>query len=129
MIIGAINENQAPVEVNVDLDLREPTPVDERTLDLHSDEVTDALNREAADIALGLVITLDVTNSTIGLCFDVLGDDDAEIFGKIAEVVKVVERETKFHLRLVRTEIAEIDAEEREADLARLCASDEIAAA
>jgi hypothetical protein len=122
-------EIEAEFEMNVDLDLREPEPVDEETLDLHSDAVADALEEKARDLALGLVSSFGIQDSTIGLRFDLLGDEDAEIYEKLAEVIRIIERETKLGLRVSRVEIEEIDAEARAAELARLRGSDEVAAA
>jgi hypothetical protein len=109
-------EITAVVEMNVDLDLREPEPVSEEILDRHSDEVTEVLEREGAELALGLVVSLDIPNSTIGLMFDVLGDTDAEIYEKLAEISRMILRETRLPLRVARVEAKEIDAEARAAD-------------
>jgi hypothetical protein len=122
-------EVEADFEMNIDLDLREPEPVDEETLYLHSDAVADALEEKAGDVALGLAISLGIQDSTIGLRFDLLGDEDAEIYEKLAEVIRIIERETKLGLQVSRVEIEEIDAEERAAELARLRGSDEATAA
>jgi hypothetical protein len=119
----------AEFEMNVDLDLREPAHVDEDTLDRHAEELADVLEENAADLALGLVITLGVQDCTIGLCFDLLGDEDAEIYEKLAEVIQIIERETKLGLRVAKVEIEEIDKAERDAELARMRGSDEVAAA
>jgi hypothetical protein len=118
-------EVEAEFEMNVDLDLREPGPVDGETLDSHSDAVADVLEEKAGDLALGLAISLGIQNSTIGLRFDLLGDEEAEIYEKLAEVIRIIERETKLGLRVSRVEMAEIDAEARAAELARLRGSDE----
>ena len=129
MALQKETEITAVVEMNVDLDLRECEPVSEETLDRHSDEVTEALERGGAELALGLVVSLDIPNSTIGLLFDVLGDTDAEIYEKLAEIIRVIRRETGLPLRVARVEAEEIDAEARAADLEKFRGSDEEAAA
>lgn len=105
-------EVTAEFEMNVDLDLREPEPVSEETLDLHADEVTEALERGATDLALGHVISLDIPNSTIGILFDVLGDSDAEIYEKLAETIRVILRETGLPLRVAKADIRPITEED-----------------
>lgn len=121
-------EVTAEFEMNVDLDLREPEPVSEETLDLHSDAVSEALDRGAADLALGHVISLDIPTSTIGILFDVLGDSDAEVYEKLAQIVRVILSETGLPLRVSRVEANEIDAAARAADLDRSHGSGQSAA-
>lgn len=118
----------AEFEMNVDLELQELKPVSEDVLDAHSDQVWDAIERSAGDLALGHVVSLDFHKSKILLLFDVLGDDDAEIYEKLAEVIRVILQETGLPLRVARVEAREIDAEARAADLERFRASDEEAA-
>ena len=105
-------EVTAESEMNVDLDLREPEPVSEEILDRHGDEVTDALEGSAADLALGHVISIDVPNSTIGILFDVVGDSDAEIYEKLAEIIRVILRETGLPLQVAKTEVKPITQED-----------------
>jgi hypothetical protein len=119
----------AAFEMNVELEFQEPEPVSEAVLDTHSDEVFDAVERTASELALGHVVSFDPRRNRVLLRFDVLGDDDAQIYEKIAEVIRLVLRETGLPLRVARTEVEEIDAEAWAVDLARLRASDEIAAA
>lgn len=76
----------------------------------------DAIERGASELALGHVVSLDFRESKILLLFDVLGDTDAEIYEKLAEVIRVILRETGLPLRVARVEAREIDAEARAAD-------------
>jgi hypothetical protein len=93
----------AEFEMKVELGLREPEPVSEETLDLHGDEVMNALEHGAAEIALGFVISMDIPNRTIEILFDLLGDSDAEIYEKLAEVIRVILRETGLPLRVAKS--------------------------
>jgi hypothetical protein len=121
-------EITAEFEMNVDLELQESEPVNEEVLDAHSDEVWDAIERSAGDLALGHVVSLDFQESKILLLFDVLGDSDAEIYEKLAEIIRVIRRETELPLRVSRVEAKEIDAEARGADMERSRSTDEVAA-
>lgn len=119
MAVGTagVKEVTAEFEMNVHLELQESEPVTEEVLDVHSDEVWDAIERSAGELALGHVVSLDFRESKICLLFDLLGDTDAEIYEKLAEVIRVILRETGLPLRVARVEAEEIDAEARAADL------------
>jgi hypothetical protein len=128
MSMGEALEVTAEFEMNVHLELQEPAPVPEEVLDKHSDEVWDAIERGAGELALGHVVSLDFGASKILLLFDVLGDTDAEIYEKLAEIIRVILRETGLPLRVSRVQAEEIDTEARATDLERFRGSDEQAA-
>lgn len=127
--MGDEMEVTAEFEMNVQLELQETKPVSEEVLDAHSDQVWDAIERGAAELALGHVVSFDLRGSKVLLRFDLLGDTDAEIYEKLAEVIRVILRETGLPLRVARVEAEQIDAEARAADLAKFRSSDEEAAA
>ncbi len=102
----------AEFEMNVALELQEPERVVEHVLDAHADEVSDAIERSAAELALGHVISFDVGQSRVLLRFDVLGDSDAEIYEKLAEIVRVILNETGLPLRVAKTEVEPISKED-----------------
>jgi hypothetical protein len=108
--MGAREEMEvtAEFEMKVELELQEPEPVSEDVLDAHSDEVADAIERGTGELALGHVVSFDVRQSRVVLLFDVLGDSDAEIYEKLAEIVRVILRETGLPLRVAKTEIRPI---------------------
>jgi hypothetical protein len=98
----------ADFETNVELELAEPEPVGEDVLDAHSDEVSDAIEQSAADLALGHVVSFDVRHSRVLVRFDVLGDSDAEIYEKLAEIIRIILRETGLPLRVAKVEVRPI---------------------
>jgi hypothetical protein len=105
-------EVTAEFEMNIELELQEPEPVPEDVLDAHADEAADAIERNAADLALGHTVSFDVTQSRVLLRFDLLGDTDAEIYEKLAEVIRVILRETGLPLRVAQVEIKPITQED-----------------
>jgi hypothetical protein len=111
-------EDTAEFEMNVELELQEPEPVSEDVLDAHADLAGDAIERSAAHLALGHVVSFDIRQCRVLLRFDLLGDSDAEIYEKLAEVIRVILRETGLPLRVARTEVKPITAEDW-ADLER----------
>jgi hypothetical protein len=111
-------EDTAEFEMNVDLELQEPKPVSEDILDAHSDRAADAIERSAANLALGHVVSFDIRQQRVLLRFDLLGDSDAEIYEKLAEVIRVILRETGLPLRVAKAEVKPITTEDW-ADLKR----------
>lgn len=69
-------------------------PMSEEVLDANSDDVMDAVEHHAADIALGPVVALNMATCSIKLRFNVLATTDAEVHKRIAEVISIIERET-----------------------------------
>ena len=90
-------------EAHVLLEMHMSDPMSEEVLDANSDDVMDALEDHASDLALGPVVALNMGTCSIKLRFDVLGTTDAEIHRRIAEVIAIIERETD--LELVRSSV------------------------
>lgn len=67
---------------------------DPMSVDADSDDVMDALQDHASDLALGPVVALNMRTCSIKLRFNVLGATDAEIHKRISEVIAIIERDT-----------------------------------
>jgi hypothetical protein len=77
----------------------------EEILDINSDVVLEAVQKHAADTALGPTIALDLADSSIRLRFDVLVKDDADVYRQIAKVLDVIEKQTGLHFESSRSSI------------------------
>lgn len=91
-------------EVNVVLELRMQDAMSADVLDANSDDVLDAVQKHGAEIALGSTISLNTRTSSILLRFDVLAENDAGIYRKVAEVIEIIEAHTD--LRFVSSHMA-----------------------
>jgi prephenate dehydratase len=87
-------------------------PMSEEVLDANSDDVLDAVERNAADIALGPAIALNTHTCSIKLRFDVLAKGDAEIYKQVAKVIAVIFRDTDLELQVSRSSIEAPQEEE-----------------
>jgi prephenate dehydratase len=100
-------------EANVLIEFRMVDAMSEEVLDANSDDVLEAVEAGAADIALGAAIALNTHTCSIKLRFDVLAENDAEVHQKIAEVIAVILRDTDFELHVNRSSVeAQQDVEE-----------------
>ncbi len=90
-------------EAHVLLEMHMADPMSEEVLDANSDDVMDALEAHASDLALGPVVALNMATCSIKLRFNVLGTTDADVHKRIAEVVAIIERETD--LELIRSSV------------------------
>ena len=90
-------------EAHVLLEMVMADPMSEEVLDANSDDVMEALESHAADLALGPVVALNMAACSIKLRFNVLATTDAEIHKRIAKILAIIERETD--LELVRSSV------------------------
>jgi len=90
-------------EAHVLLEMVMSDPMSEEVLDANSDDVMDAVQNHASDLAIGPVVALNMATCSIKLRFDVLGTTDAAIHKRIAQVIAVIERETD--LEMVRSRV------------------------
>ena len=90
-------------EAHVLLEMVMADPMSEEVLDANSDDVMDALEDHASDLALGPVVALNMATCSIKLRFNVLGTTDAQIHKRIAQVIGIIERETD--LEMVRSSV------------------------
>jgi hypothetical protein len=90
-------------EAHVLLEMHMADPMSEEVLDANSDDVLEALENHAAELALGPVVALNMATCSIKLRFDVLASTDAEILQRIAAIVAIIERETD--LELIRSSV------------------------
>lgn len=90
-------------EAHVLLEMHMADPMSEEVLDANSDDVIDALEDHASDLALGPVVALNMATCSIKLRFNVVGTTDAEIHQRISEVIAIIERETD--LEMVRSSV------------------------
>ena len=97
-------------EANVLLELRTENAMSEEVLDANSDALLEAVQRHAADIALGPTISLNLNDLAICLRFDALAATEAEFHRVIANVLDVIEQHTDIVIVRSRSE-TEIDDE------------------
>jgi hypothetical protein len=102
---------QSGREMNVLLELRTENAMSEEVLDANSDALLEAVQRHAADIALGPTISLNLDDLAIRLRFDVLAATEAEVHRAIADVLDIIEQHTD--IVIVRSRSAtEVDDDE-----------------
>lgn len=100
-------------EANVLIEFQMLEPMSEEVLDANSDDVLEAVEVGATDIALGPVIALNTHTCSIKLRFDVLAENDAQVHEKIAKVIEVILRDTDFQIHVNRSSVeAQQDTEE-----------------
>ncbi|HEV7483587.1 MAG TPA: hypothetical protein VGO13_10865 [Solirubrobacterales bacterium] len=92
-------------EANVLLEFRMVDPMSEEVLDANSDDVIEAVEAHAADIALGPVISLNMHSCSIKLRFDVLAANDADIHKRVGKVIAIILRETDLELEVSRSSV------------------------
>lgn len=102
---------QSEREANVLLELRTENAMSEEVLDANSDALLEAVQRHAADIALGPTISLNLNDLAIRLRFDALAATEAEVHRVIADVLDVIEQHTDIVIVRSRSE-TEIDDDE-----------------
>jgi len=93
-------------------------PMSEEVLDANSDDVMDALEDHASDLALGPVVALNMTACSIKLRFNVLGTTDAQIHKRIAQIIAIIERETDLEMFRSRVESREDAADSPTGEMA-----------
>jgi hypothetical protein len=71
-----------------------PLAMSEEVLDANSDDVIEAVQAYAEDLALGPTIGINTYECAIKLRFDVVASSDAEVHKKIAKVIAVIEKHT-----------------------------------
>lgn len=98
-------------EANVLIEFQMLEPMSEEVLDANSDDVLEAVEAGAADIALGAAIALNAHTCSIKLRFDVLAENDAQVHEKIAKVIAVIIRDTDLELHVSRSSVEAQDAE------------------
>jgi hypothetical protein len=92
-------------EANVLIEFQMLEPMSEEVLDANSDDVLEAVESGASDVALGACIALNPHENSIKLRFDVLAKNDAEVHKKIAKVITVILRDTDFELHVNRSSV------------------------
>jgi prephenate dehydratase len=100
-----IAKDSAKREANVLIEFQMVEPMSEEVLDANSDDVIEAVEAHAADIALGPVIALNTHSCSIKLRFDVLAANDAEIHKRVAKVIGIILRETDLELEVSRSSV------------------------
>jgi acyl-CoA synthetase (NDP forming) len=92
-------------ETNVLLEFRMQDPMSAEVLDRNSDDVLEAVEKHAADIALGPAIAINPNECAIKLRFDCVGRSKAQIYRQIAKVLSVLEKETDLHFLAVHSDV------------------------
>jgi hypothetical protein len=92
-------------EANVVLDLHVAGPISEDALDASSDAVLEAVERHAAEIALGPALVVSPHERAIKLRFDLLAATYAELHERVAAVLAVIEREADLRIDSVRSAV------------------------
>lgn len=100
------------IEANVLIEFRMAEPMSEEVLDANSDDVLEAVERHAADLAIGPAIALNMHTCSIKLRFDVLAKSDADVHKQVAKIIGVIIRETDLELHVSRSSV---EAHEEEA--------------
>jgi hypothetical protein len=100
-----ITKGQTNREANVLIEFQMVEPMSEEVLDANSDDVIEAVEAHAGDIALGPVISLNMHSCSIKLRFDVLAANDAEIHKRIGKVIAIILRETDLELEVSRSSV------------------------
>jgi prephenate dehydratase len=100
-----IAKNPTQREANVLIEFEMVEPMSEEVLDANSDDVIEAVEVHAADIALGPVIALNMHSCSIKLRFDVLAANDAEIHKRIGKVIAIILRETDLELEVSQSSV------------------------
>lgn len=90
----ATGTRKAMSEANVVLTLAMEDPMSFEVLDRNSDDLLEAVEQHASDIALGPTVTLGMKQCAILLRFDVKAKSDGEVYRKIAKVVDAIEKNT-----------------------------------
>lgn len=96
---------QAQREANVLLELQMHAAMSEELLDANSDDVIEAVQKYASDVALGATISLNLADCAILLRFDLLAANDADIYKQIAKVVAVLEKRTDLSFESSRSNV------------------------
>jgi len=110
---GKSAKSSAHREANVLIEFQMVEPMSEEVLDANSDDVIEAVESHASDIALGPVVALNVHSCSIKLRFDVLAANDAEIHKRVGKVIATILLETDLELEMSRSSVeAHHDAEE-----------------
>lgn len=99
-------------EANVLIEFRMTEPMSEEVLDANSDDVLEAVEAHAGNIALGPAIAINMHTCSIKLRFDVLAKSDAEIYKQVAKVIAIILRETDLELQVSRSSIEAQQEEE-----------------
>lgn len=100
-----IAKGPAKREANVLIEFRMVEPMSEEVLDANSDDVIEAVEAHAAEIALGPVVALNLHSCSIKLRFDVLAKNDAEIHKQIGKVIAIILRKTDLELEVSRSSV------------------------
>lgn len=99
-------------EANVLIEFQMVDPMSEEVLDANSDDILEAIENGAADVALGSAIAINPHSSVIKLRFDVVAESDPGIHEKIAKVISVILRDTDLQLQVSRSEVESQDCDE-----------------
>jgi hypothetical protein len=92
MANGELNETRR--EANVVLAMVPHNPVSFEVLDANADDVLEAVQNHAADVALGPAVSLQMEVPTILLRFDVIAETYADVYHRVAEVMAAVTEHT-----------------------------------
>jgi hypothetical protein len=77
-------------EVNLSITPQPGETVEDVELEATAEAVLEAVRKEAAFVALGAVVSLDLTTSSIELFCNVTGDNPDEIHNKVARIFDVM---------------------------------------
>lgn len=92
-------------EANVLIELIAGLPTSLDALDVSSDDVLEAVQAHAHDIALGPTISLRMADGAILLRFDVLIQSEAAAYRHVARVMEIIDEHTDLSVAHSRSEI------------------------
>jgi hypothetical protein len=102
---GKSRKGSTKREANVLIEFEMVEPMSEEVLDANSNDVIEAVEAHAADIALGPVLALNLHSCSIKLRFDVVAANDADIHKQIGKVIAIIFRETDLQLEVSRSSV------------------------
>lgn len=106
--------------MDITLTLTAAATLDEETLERHTFEVLDAVERHGPATALGAVVAADFATNSVELVFSVATDSLGEAQAVTAKVLKAIEKHTAVNFNSAGTCTTEPDGEHAE-DLALTC--------
>jgi hypothetical protein len=92
-------------EANVVLAMVPRNPVSFEVLDANADDVLEAVETHAADVALGPAISLQMEVPTILLRFDVIADTYADVYHRVAEVMAAIAEHTDLYFERSHSDV------------------------
>lgn len=92
-------------EANVVIELCWHEPISFEVLDANSDDVLEAVERHAGDVALGPSVSLRMSDFAILLRFDTIAASESQAYAAVSKVVRAIEEHTDLEFTKSRGEV------------------------